>query len=571
MKKYLLENKANWLIFAFLVISIFLKCCMGHYYMRHGIMFASLWKAPLYFWSFYLPKLSIALVLASFVFLFRNKWWLIGLSLFVDFWIWANIIYYRVYEGVIDGYVIMMAGNLKGFTSSILSLIEWKDCLFFVLTALLALLIYWLRQREERSFLTYISMFAFSCLFWAFTSNLNFYRYEVFADHEPIQKIAPSVVFTKPFSQSTRLTVAGTAPFYDYSVLHMAFFALDDIYEMYLGAENKPIITEEELAVLKSLQGSQYYTKNNKKLILILFESLEDWVVQPEFMPNTYRLINTEHSFFAHKLRKQTYSGSSADGQMMANTGVLPIDRGAACFSYPFNKYPSLPKEHAATLLPHPIDVWNQKCMSPAYGYDTTIVISEENAFKQTASFIQKGYDMIQIVTIASHEPFGGGTSSLLKLPEDMPDMMAKYIKCVNVTDKYIGYMIDSLINYHLLDSTTIFITGDHTIFHKERRDKFYTYCKENNLNYGVEGAYCPLVVFSPFILQSKRCDEEAYQMDVFPTIVELLGYDDYYWKGFGVNLIKDSACSNRIISEKTASELSDKLIRNNYFATIEK
>ena len=75
---------------------------------------------------------------------------------------------------------------------------------------------------------------------------------------------------------------------------------------------------------------------------------------------------------------------------------------------------------------------------------------------------------MIQIVTLASHEPFGAGGSSLLELPEDMPEMMAKYIKCVNVTDRYLGYMIDSLISRQLLDSTTIFITGDHTIFHKE-------------------------------------------------------------------------------------------------------
>ena len=159
----------------------------------------------------------------------------------------------------------------------------------------------------------------------------------------------------------------------------------------------------------------------------------------------------------------------------------------------------------------------------------------------------------------------------MLELSEDMPEMMAKYIKCVNVTDRYLGYMIDSLISNQLLDSTTIFITGDHTIFHKERRDKFYAYCQENNLNYRVEGAYCPLVIFSPFISHSTQCDDEAYQMDVFPTVVELLGYDDYYWKGFGVNLMDSSACSNRKISEKTASELSDKLIRSNYFATIYK
>lgn len=542
---------------------------MGHFFMHHSILVSSLWKQPLYFWSFYLPKVSISILLASFVFLFKRKWGIIVLSLLIDIWIWANIVYFRVYEGVIDGYVLMMAGNLKGFTSSIISLIEWKDMSFFLLSSILAILVYLLREMEKQSYTRFIYVFLFSCIIWASSSNLNFYRYEIFSKSEQPQKIAPLSVFTHPFSNSTRLIVAGTAPVYDYSILHMFFFALDDIYEITIGSEAKPEITDEEKLLLQSLQGTQHYVKNNQKLILVLFESLENWVVQPEFMPNTYRLINTEHSFFAHKLRKQTYSGSSADGQMMANTGVLPINRGAACFSYPFNTYPSLPKEHAVTLLPHPIDVWNQKCMSPAYGYDTTVVTTEVNAFLQTASFIKQGYDMIQIVTITSHEPFGGGASSTLVMPEDMPNLMSDYIRSVNVTDKYIGYMIDSLAKYQLLDSTTIFITGDHTIFHKERRDKFYEYCIDKNLNYGVDGVYCPLIIFSPYIKQSCQCNEEAYQMDVFPTVVELLGYDDYYWKGFGVNLMDTMAIRNRRISDQDASELSDKLIRNNYFATL--
>lgn len=563
------KNRANWLLFAILAFSIFIKCCMGHFFMYHSILISSLWKMPLFFWSFYLPKVSISILLASFVFLFQKKWWIIILSVLIDIWMLANVIYFRVYEGVIDGYVLMMTSNLKGFTSSIFSIIEWKDLLFFLISGILALLVYLLKEIERRSYVRFISILLFSCILWAGSTNLIFYKNEIFSKKEKPQLLAPLYVFTHPLNSKTRRATGGVLPAIDFSILHMFFFAIDDIYETTIGAEAIPIITEEEERLLQSLKGTQYYVRNNQKLILILFESLENWVVQPEFMPNTYRLINTEHSFFAHKLRKQTYSGGSADGQMIVNTGVLPINKGAACFSYPFNSYPSLPKEHAVTLLPHSIDVWNQKCMSPAYGYDTTIVTTEENAFLQTASFIKQGYDMVQIVTIISHEPFGGGASSTLALPESMPNLMSDYIQSVNVTDRYIGYMIDSLALYQLLDSTTIFITGDHTIFYKEMRDKFLGYCKTENLNYGIDGVYCPLIIFSPYIKQSSQCYEEAYQMDVFPTVVELLGYKDYYWKGFGVNLMDTIAIRERQINEHDASVLSDKLIRNNYFAKI--
>ena len=562
-------NRANWVLFIILALTIFIKCCFGHFFMHHSILVSSLWNQPLYFWAFYLPKISISILLASFVFLVKQKWSLIVLSILIDIWIWANILYFRIYGGVIDGYVLMMASNLKGFGSSIISIIEWKDLCLFLLTILFAVTIFCLKEIERRCYIRFGIVFLSACLFWIGSTNLNFYRYEVFSKREVIQKIAPLHCFTHPFSQRTRITIAGTAPAYDYSILHMFFFSINDVISLVLGADNIPTITKEDEQILNELLGTQHYQPNDKKVILVLFESLENWVVQPEFMPNTYRLIRSGHSLHAHKLKKQTKSGGSADGQMILNTGLLPISSNAVCFAYPFNTFPSVPKGNAVTLLPHPIDVWNQKCMSPAYEYDSTIEISEKNAFSQCTEYLQDGYDLVQIVTLTSHEPFGG--TSDIPLSTDMPTMMADYIRSVNCTDRYIGEMIDSLIRYNLLDNTTILITGDHTIFHKERRDKFSHYCEENNLNYGVDEEYCPLIIYSKTISNQFECFDEAYQMDAYSTLLNVLGYNDYYWKGFGVNLLDSVARKNRPISEQEAFILSDKLIRANWFESYTK
>ena len=560
------ESCANWILFITLALLVLVKCCLGHYYMQHSILVSSLWKHPLYFWAFYMPKIAIAILIGSSVFFIRRKWWLILISLFVDFWIWANVVYFRVYGGVIDGYVLMMTGNLNGFESAILALIETKDFILFLLTAIYAAIIFFLRHWQKRDWKTGLIVFCVSCLIWAFASNLNYIRYQMFLKQSVEHYVAPAVVFYAPFSQTTRSCVAGTAPCYDFSVLHMLFFAVDDIMQQTVFAEKAPEITEDDHIMIRSLQGKQDQKKNDNRIILTLFESLEDWVVQPEFMPNTYRLINSGHSLHAHKIAKQAMAGGSADGQMIVNTGLLPIDRGAVCFSYPFNTFPSLPKQKAVTLLPHPIDAWNQKYMSPAYGYDTTIVTTEQEAFCQTASLLQKDYDFAQIVTMTSHEPFGCGAEANIQLSSQMPSMMANYIRCVNVTDGYIGQMLDSLHRYQLLDSITIVITGDHTIFHKERRDAFVSYCIDHDLHYGVEDEYCPLVIYSPALEGESVCDAEAYQMDVYPTILGVLGYEDYYWKGFGVDLTDSAQYSHRAMDEKEAYRLSNLLIRNDYF-----
>lgn len=45
---------------------------------------------------------------------------------------------------------------------------------------------------------------------------------------------------------------------------------------------------------------------------------------------------------------------------------------------------------------------------------------------------------------------------------------------------------------------------------------------------------------------------------------------EDYYWKGFGVNLLDSVARHNRPISEQEAYRLSDMIICGNYFSIIE-
>ena len=47
------------------------------------------------------------------------------------------------------------------------------------------------------------------------------------------------------------------------------------------------------------------------------------------------------------------------------------------------------------------------------------------------------------------------------------------------------------------------------------------------------------------------------------------IGIDDYYLKGFGVCVLDSAALMNRSISENEAYLLSDKMIRDNYFARL--
>ena len=58
--------------------------------------------------------------------------------------------------------------------------------------------------------------------------------------------------------------------------------------------------------------------------------------------------------------------------------------------------------------------------------------------------------------------------------------------------------------------------------------------------------------------------------MDLFPTVLHAIGQMNYAWRGFGIDLLSPDAniyLSKRPIAPQEAYKLSDKLIRNDYFA----
>ena len=122
---------------------------------------------------------------------------------------------------------------------------------------------------------------------------------------------------------------------------------------------------------------------------------------------------------------------------------------------------------------------------------------------------------------------------------------------------------------WKLAKNTIVIISGDHTVF-RNTIEEFDQYAMAHGMDMQTTKTYTPLIIYSPFILQNIYVSDVCYQMDIYPTILPLIGCEDYYWKGLGVNLLDSTARNNRNLSTEEASHLSNKLIRSNYFASIE-
>ena len=96
-------------------LTIFVQCVLFHYLIYKEILLSTLWHSPVDFFRFYLPAATMAVFFSSFVFLFKNKWWTVAISMLFNIWIWANMWYFRSNGILVDKYAVTMIHNLNGF------------------------------------------------------------------------------------------------------------------------------------------------------------------------------------------------------------------------------------------------------------------------------------------------------------------------------------------------------------------------------------------------------------------------------------------------------------------------
>ena len=317
--------------------------------------------------------------------------------------------------------------------------------------------------------------------------------------------------------------------------------------------------------------------RGGNALIIILLESFESWTVDKNITPNIYNFIyNNDKVIYIKNIQSQIRGGTSSDGQFIVNTGLLPIQKGAVCFRYPYNKYPSISSlfDETAGIFPHGLDVWNQKQMSDAYELDLnyTTSASDKVVFEKVIDVAHK-HDFVLAITSQTHTPFEATCdSSGLEVPMALSTHLRNYIKSINYLDEQLGLFFEAIKNDSVLASANIVLTSDHKIFSDDMRLTYKQELDDVHWTYSIDEPYCPLIIYSP-IIETPMYDTTShyYQMDIYPTLINLLKIEDYYWKGLGVNILDEGLENSRIISEDNAYQISDKIIRTNYFENISK
>ncbi len=594
------DNHAQWCVFFLFAFTIFVKGVLFHWNCYHSVLISSLWHTPAEFFRFWGGKLVPALFIGSFVFLTKKNWWTIVVNVIADIWLIANMFYFKANSLFLSYETMQMADNMSGFWSSLYSYLGWDIYIYLVLTILYVICHLPFRKViNKRSIVKFAFVFAFSIIL-SIVDNICYAKVMDIWENETEEtamvhsQMLAGERFTKyyPFGNAAYYATVESctdynawANFYikDYSIY--SYFPATFIFSALRPAGEIISLTEQDIKRLEPFfTNKKDSIVPNSNLIFILFESLESWPLEEvcghKYMPNMSKLLQNPHVLYCDKLKSQVKHGNSADGQMIDATGLLPISNGAVCRLYADNKFAGYAEcyESAAIVNPAP-GMWGQSKVTFGYQFKELIEPKKGENWADLelmqqminyADTIANPFCVLGL-TVSSHVPFTQGSKNPKYIVDGMPLIMSAYLNCLHYTDSCIGEVFKAVFtNEKLKDNTTIVISGDHTIF-RSVNEEFDTFAQKNDINMQTTKTFTPLIIYSPNISKNIQVTDTCYQMDIYPTIMHLIGCDDYYWKGFGVNLLDSVARHNRPISEQEAYELSDKLIRSNYFANINK
>jgi phosphoglycerol transferase MdoB-like AlkP superfamily enzyme len=513
----------------------------------------------------------------------------------------SNMLYYRTYFSMMPLQSFTLVSNLNGLGDSIIDSFRLIDFFFFAPTAF-AWYLYFRRLKnhiEDLNFGFRISVAAMvlCCFILMFSIELWVYHretgYNVWSRYEQIS-----------YDQVNGARVFGFVScwiwqIYDYLPLNDRLTAHD----------------RKEIDDWLSINSNYSQIKNDsvvgKNLIIIIVESLESWPINStvnntQITPHINRLLQTQSCLYAPKVVPQVSDGRSSDTQLMVNAGLLPINIGATLSRFPDNKYYSLAKAlrnhsyHTSTFVGNHPSFWNQGRMSYSFGYEQLessltfrmddqfgFGLSDSSFFCQSAEKMQNISQpfCVQMITLSSHGPFKIPKEKIkLTLPDDCNEKLYNYLTAINYFDEAFGRFVEVLQKANIFHNSMIVIIGDHAGLLGDIRKKIM------ESKYGKElvtqEAFIPFIVInSP---ENIRYGNIMGQIDIYPTLLDILALHGYKWKGLGTSIFNNGkyplAIDKRlkIIGDTTnvlrdkldhitsAWKISDMIIRGNYFERVQ-
>lgn len=503
--------------------------------------------------SFYLGFL---LVVASFSCLLGNfkNIYLFFLNLLMSLNLFANTIYISHFGTPLSIYTLMQINNVNGLGGSIFAFLEPY---YFILFADLIIILLFFRHIYFTKVKTSVSVRHF--LIYLLVGMI-------------VLPLHPLIVYSEAGDEELK----GPEHIEKYSLLG---YQLLDVYTVI--KDSNETLDEHEIAMLESFfQGKKQTIQvstgvdselvgfaEGKNLIMIQAESLQNFVINrtiqgQEITPNINRML--ENSYYYSNFYPQTIEGNSSDAELITQTSLYPVQKGAVFYRYPDNTYLSLGKllkeigYQTVAVHADEENYWNRDKIYPNLGFDQYWSIGEfdveeeigmglgdDPMFRQTAEKLKDLEEPFYsfIITLTNHMPYDLPEKYReLKLDSELDEtLFGGYLQSVHYMDQAIGQFLDDLEANGLLEDSLIVLYGDHDGLFEKDKKLLETYWEGGPISESRwidEYVPVPFLIYHPDI-EGKEIETVGGQIDVLPTIGSIMGIDpNELHYTFGENLL---------------------------------
>lgn len=503
------------------------------------------------FFETYATKIIATLALAGVYALTRCRWAQIVVMALLDVLLVANLMYFRTYYSAIPASSYLEAGNLADFKASVTDSLRWADIVLPLITIATAVMAFRYKTTKRQPLAAVLKWWAAPLAGFALLlTGVNLCKGGF---HKSLRSVRQSAYLC-----------SADAPIF--SVFGCIWYDITDAAEPITPEKQAEI--ERLLASQPKHQPADSVTEKRSNLLIVFAESLESWVLEKkvdgkEITPCLNRLLKEKSTLYAPNVLTQVKGGRSIDAQLMICSGLLPLMSGTYSSLYYDNTFYTLQKamrglKHSRSYLLtiDKVSTWNQGAVARSFGTDTIISyhdfkmteafgthkrIGDASFFQQCREKIERGEVWkpgesvyMQFVTYSGHAPFKlPDHLRTITFPASIPEKAADYMTTAHYTDKAIGDFVAYLKTLPQYKETIVVIVGDH--------EGLASYRQELVSNPACRGLVSDKQL-TPFIVLNSpvgmRYDKFMGQIDIYPTLLNLMQLDAYRWHGLGQSIL---------------------------------
>ena len=527
----------------------------------------------------FINPLPTALLLLGIGLFFKGRksyWIIIVIDLVLSTWLFANILYYREFSNFLSLSIIKTSGSTAdNLGKSIVGITRVTDFLTFIdVLAIIALMVGKVIKYDLRPLKLKFNLLIEGLAVVLIGVNLMMAQKD------------RSGLLTRTFDNS-----------YIVKYLGMNQYAVYDSFKTAQTSEQMAKANVSDLSSVKKYLKANYVKPNpeytgvakGKNVMVIHLESFQQFLIGykwkgKEVTPNLNKLYRSKNTLSFANFYNQVGQGKTSDAEMMLENSLYGLQSGSAMSSYgtsnTFESAPAILNQQGGytTAVMHggAGSFWNRNNAYKQFGYHYFMPLSyyenkpkyyigyglkDKIFFDQSIKYIERLPQpfYLKLITVTNHYPYDLDKKNQSIDPTDTGDETVDgYVQTAHYLDQAIGELMRWMKKTGLDKNTMLVLYGDHYGIsgnhHKAsaellNQDEFTNF---DNLKF----QRVPLMFHMPGL---KGGIKKTYggEIDVLPTLLNLLGINDRKTIQFGHDLLSSKA--PQIVAQRNGDFITPK------------